>query len=457
MNGKSANLEKFGLGIPEVLLPAAGLDLKVWAVVACDQYSSEREYWERVRHFVDDKPSTLNLIFPECYLEDKDAQDRINQIHRSMDLYLDKGYLASSGQGFVLVERSTPYVASPRLGLLALLDLERYDFRQGSKSLIRPTEGIILSRLPPRMAIRRAASLELPHVMVLVDDPKETLVEALYRRKEYYKKLYDFELMEGGGHVRAWLLNEQPCLDQISLALHGMAKSKTFPRRHGSDEPLLFAVGDGNHSLATAKAIWEEVKTQISSMAGTDTEKAARIHNHPARFALAEIVNIHNKGLPFHPIHRVLFNLDSRDFFAALKTEGVEIIQLPDSHQAFSRCDEEDPEAAHRIAWVMRGRAGLLRFVNPNAKLAVGSLQNFLDRYLKSRPGCAIDYIHGSGSLLSLSERPDSLGLYCPPIDKSSFFSTIVKDGVMPRKSFSMGEAPEKRFYIEARRIKPGE
>jgi len=456
MNEKEFSLKPFGLGIPEVLLPRSGLDLPRWAVVACDQYSSEKEYWERVRDFVGEKPSTLNLIFPECYLEDEDAQERIQKIYAAMDLYLSQGFLESPGKGFVLVERSTPYVASPRLGLLALLDLERYDYREGSRSLIRPTEGTILSRLPPRMAIRRAAALELPHVMVLVDDPEQTLVEALYRRREYYPRLYDFELMEGGGHARSWLLNDAASLALVDSALRKLADPEAFARRHGSDHPLLFAVGDGNHSLATAKAIWEELKQEIGGMPGSASEKEELLENHPARYALAEIVNIHNAGLPFHPIHRLLFNLDTRDFFAALEAEGVELIQLPDASQAFRRCDEADPESAHRIAWVIQGRAGLLRFTAPQAKLAVGSLQNFLDRYLKTRPGCGIDYIHGSGSLLSLASKPGSMGLYCPPVDKASFFSTIVRDGVMSRKSFSMGEAPEKRFYIEARHIKNG-
>ncbi|MDX9827334.1 MAG: DUF1015 domain-containing protein [Spirochaetia bacterium] len=456
MNNEFETLKKLGLGVPEVLLPDHGLDYGAWAVVACDQYSSEREYWERVREFVGDKPSALNLIFPECYLDDEDAQDRIGRIHGTMNQYLREGYLKSPGKGFVLVERSTAYVASPRLGLLVLLDLERYDFNQGSKSLIRPTEGTILSRLPPRMAIRRAAALELPHVMVLVDDPGATLIEALYRRREYYPRLYDFQLMEGGGHVRAWFLNDQASIQLIDSALQDLADPEAFARRQGSGDPLLFAVGDGNHSLATAKAIWEETKAGISQGAGTESEKAALLKNHPARYALAEIVNIHDKGLPFHPIHRVLFNLDSRDFFRALEAEGVEITQLSEPKEAFLRCDQEDPEQAHRAAWVTQGRAGLLRFTKPRAKLAVGSLQDFLDRYLKTRPGASIDYIHGSGSLLSLASKPGSLGIYCPPIDKDSFFSTIVKDGVMPRKSFSMGEAAEKRFYIEARRITNG-
>lgn len=453
MNDWTKVLGALGVGIPEPLLPSAGLDHGAWAVVACDQYSSEREYWERVRKNIGDKPSTLNLIFPECYLDDEDARERIEEIHRTMNLYLSEGYLKSPGKGFVLVERSTPYVPRPRLGLLALLDLEHYDFQAGSKSLIRPTEGTILSRLPPRMAIRRTAALELPHVMVLVDDQDKTLIEALHKRKEYYPRLYDFELMEGSGHVRAWFLDDEASLGLIGSALQSLADPEAFMRRQGSREPLLFAVGDGNHSLATAKAVWEEIKAGIPGTSMSESGRAALLKTHPARYALAEIVNIHDEGLPFHPIHRLLFNVDPGDFFAAAKDEGVEISQLSDAKEAFGRCDEEDPQKAHRIAWATGGRAGLLRFMKPGAKLAVGSLQDFLDRYLKKRPDCSIDYIHGSGSLLSLASRPGSLGLYCPPIDKDSFFPTIVRDGVMPRKSFSMGEAPEKRFYIEARRI----
>ncbi len=448
-------LKDLGVDVPAVLLPAPGINMRRWAVVACDQYSSERHYWERVEGFVGDAPSALHCIFPECYLEDKDSDQRIGRIQRTMERYLSAGYLASPGEGFVLLERRTPFESSPRIGLLSLLDLERYDYGKNSESLIRPTEGTILSRLPSRMAIRREAALELPHVMVLVDDPAKSLIEPLYAKREYFSRLYDFELMEGGGHVAAWHIHDESSMAGIANALSALADPQAFQQRHGKGKPLLFAVGDGNHSLATAKAIWEETKKSLTLHPGKAEVSASMLAAHPARYALVELLNIYDPGLPFHPIHRMLFNVDEAEFFAALRSRGVERMDCPDAGEAFRLCDEADPQAAHRIAWVKGRRAGILRFLHPESRMAVGSLQDFLDEYLARNPATRIDYIHGSGSLKALAEKPGNLGLYCPPVDKRSFFSTIVRDGVMPRKSFSMGEAPEKRFYIEARKIRP--
>ena len=448
--------EKFlelGLGLPEIYLPVEKLDHQAWAVVACDQYSSEREYWEKVAGLVGSNPSTLNMIYPECYLEDGDKAERIARIQSFMGNYLARGYLETPGEGFILVERTTPYEKKPRIGLVVSVDLEKYQYGKDSKSLIRPTEGTIVERLPPRMEIRRGAPLELPHIMILMDDPSRSVIEPLYEKRAYLKKLYNFDLMAGSGHLRGWFVKDEASLETIVSTLGRLADPEIFRAKYGIDDVLLFAVGDGNHSLATAKATWEEVKASFSGK--PEAEAAESLALHPARFALVELLNIYDEGLPFHPIHRVLFNVDRKELFAALAKAGARISTMPGSREAFGACDLPDPDGGHRIAWTDGQSSGLIIFDRPVAKLASGSLQEVLDVYLENHPATTIDYIHGSGSLESLASRPGNLGLYLPPVDKGSFFATVIQNGVMPRKTFSMGEAPEKRFYMEARKIVP--
>lgn len=449
MSSARERLRALGVGVPNVYLPGKGVDHHTWAVVACDQYSSERAYWDRIDSTVGGAPSALKLIFPECYLEDKDKEARIASIRASMRAYLDAGFLESQGEGFVLVERTTPYEAQPRVGLMITLDLEKYRYGKDSKSLVRPTEGTIVERLPPRMAIRRGSPLELPHIMVLIDDPARRAIEPLYEKRRYFTSLYDFDLMENSGHVRGWHVRDESALAGIADALESLANPEAFKARYGSKDTLLFAVGDGNHSLATAKAIWEELK---ASFAGRPDEDAL-LENHPARFAMVELLNIYNEGLPFHPIHRVLFNVDEKAFFSGLKAQQATLRRTADAASAFAECDAPAQDGSHTIAFCASTGAGLLTFPHPDTPLAAGSIQHYLDGYLKSHPETSIDYIHGSGSLRSLGEKPGNIGLYLPPVDKGSFFETVIRDGVMPRKTFSMGEAPEKRFYMEARRI----
>jgi hypothetical protein len=456
MAGYVDKLASLGVKVPEVLLPAAETDYSKWAVVACDQYSSEREYWRRAEAFVEGAPSTLGLIFPEAYLEDADAEARIARIQAGMRRYLEDGVLASAGEGLVLVERSTPYGSKPRVGLVLAVDLEAYRYDPDSASLIRPSEGTIVERLPPRMRIRRGAALELPHIMLLLDDPKRAVIEPIYAARSSLPELYDAELMFGSGRVRGWQVKAPALLESMAAALGRLADPAAFEAAHGSKRPLLFAVGDGNHSLATAKAVWEEIK------AGRGEEPG--IMEHPARYALAELVNVHDEGLPFHPIHRILIGLDEGALIDALAAgpgdasrSGLEfeIDRLASPEAAIAAV--EDPtvkgDAAQRIACISPTGSLVIAFPRPKAKLAAGTLQDFLDPFLKSRPGVGIDYIHGKTSLLALAAKPGNLGLYLPPIDKSGFFETVIRDGVMPRKTFSMGEAAEKRFYIEARRI----
>ncbi len=458
MTDHRAKLESLGLRLPEVLLPAAGTDYGKWAVVACDQYSSEREYWKRAEGLVAGAPSTLGLIFPEAYLEDADADGRIARIQATMRDYLARGVLASVGEGLVLVERFTPFEKKPRVGLVLAVDLEAYRYGADSTSLIRPSEGTIVERLPPRMRIRRGAPLELPHIMLLLDDPKRSVIEPVHAARKDLPTLYDFELMLGSGRIRGWKVADPAVLDAMAQALAALADPAAFKAKYGSDHPLLFAVGDGNHSLATAKAGWEEMKAAHPG--------DASLSEHPARYALVELVNVYDEGLPFHPIHRLLTGVDEGALLGALEgaSEGAaarglafEIDRCPSPAAAMAAVDATDANVsgAQKIACLSPAGSLVITFPKPKAKLAAGTLQDFLDPFLKSSPGLGIDYIHGTESLLALAAKPGNLGLYLPPIDKSGFFATLVRDGVMPRKTFSMGEAPEKRFYVEARKIVP--
>jgi hypothetical protein len=453
MASARARLERIGVSVPELYLPGAGVDYRKWAVVACDQYSSEREYWEELDREVDGAPSTLRLIFPECYLEDGDKDLRIATIQTTMQEYLEKGILVPKGHGCMLVERATPFEKKPRLGLVLAVDLERYQYGKDSKSLIRPTEGTIVERLPPRMAIRRGAPLELPHIMILIDDPARTVIEPLYQKRQYFERVYDFDLLKNSGHVRGWFIKEEPVFEQIAEALERLGDPEAFRAKYGEDEVLLFAVGDGNHSLATAKAIWEETKASYAERPGGE----AMLASHPARYALVELVNLYDEGLPFHPIHRVLFNIEAQDFLGTLAEAGAEIQYVSDAAQAFAMVDAAGTgnvaSAVHRFAFVAENRAGTITFRKPKARLAVATIQEYIDAYRKGHPDVGIDYIHGTASTEALGRRKGNLGLYLPPVDKASFFSVVVHDGVMPRKTFSMGESPEKRFYIEARKI----
>jgi hypothetical protein len=454
MDDLKAGFSKLGIGIPEVYLPAPGVDYSRWAVVACDQYSSERNYWEQVSRYVGRSPSTFNLIYPEAYLEEPDKAERIGGIQASMRDYLARKVIENKGPGFVLVERHSAFSDKPRVGLIVAVDLERYEYKRGSTSLIRPTEGTIVERLPPRMQIRRGAPLELPHIMLLLDDPARSVIEPLYSGRAKLPALYDFDLMQGAGHLRGWHVSDPEVLGAVRRALERLADPLAFERKHSSADVLLFAVGDGNHSLATAKAIWEETK---AGLAPGDP----LLESHPARYALVELVNIYDEGLPFHPIHRLLFNVKPTEFVSALRTANpkgsparanVRMQVCHDPASAFAAVNER-VEDAHRIGFTSERSSGYLEFLKPAAHLATETIQTFLDSFLASHPGAGIDYIHGDESLVSLASRPGNLGLYLPPVDKASFFGDIIRDGVMPRKTFSMGEAPEKRFYVEARRI----
>jgi len=437
-----------GLKVPEILLPAPEVDLRRWAVIACDQYTSQPDYWQRVEQEVGDAPSTLRLIFPEVYLERPGSEERIAAINRTMRAYLDDGVLRRLPPGFVLLDRTTARTPS-RKGLMVALDLEQYDYRPGADSLIRATEGTILDRLPPRIKVRQDACLELPHIMVLIDDPRRTVIEPLF--DESLPALYDFELMAGGGRLRGWQVSEPRLLRQVGEALARLADPEAFATRYRLDgkPPLLYAMGDGNHSFATAKAIWDRLKAEAG-----DTRQ---VMGHPARWALVELVNLHDPGLEFEAIHRVVFGVEPEallaDLDAWLAGQGCRVTRLvPESPQ---RLDEAVAAAGtgQRLGWVAGPTCGLLEVEQAPSNLAVGTLQAFLDDWL-ARNGGRIDYVHGAEVVRRLGEQAGNIGFLLPAISKFELFRSIVLDGALPRKTFSMGEADEKRFYLECREIK---
>jgi hypothetical protein len=433
--------DDIGIQIPQIYLPRKGTNLTKWAVIACDQFTSEPEYWQEVEKLVGKAPSTYNLVLPEVFLEKPGEEARIKFIQDKMRYYLQNKFLEPH-EGLIYVERTVD--GKTRRGLMLCLDLERYDFTKGSTSLIRATEGTIVERLPPRMKIRTGAALELPHILVLIDDPLRTVLEPLAAAKSNLEKLYDFDLMLGSGHLTGYAVNE--ALEaQVVASLRGLADPEAFAAKYGfsQDKPvLLFAMGDGNHSLATAKAVWERMKPEV----GLD---------HPTRYALIELENVHDEGLEFEPIHRVLFGL-KRDIFAALKGHfGTNFTYTPvaGTEEMIKAVDNAlGPRQA--IGLVGGGRDfGLLEIANPSSNLPVGTLQAFLDPFINEGGADKIDYVHGGEIVCKLGAQPGNAGFCVPGMDKSELFKTVILDGALPRKTFSMGEAREKRFYMEARKI----
>lgn len=442
------HFENIALQVPEILLPREGTDLTKWAVVACDQYTSQPKQWETIAQTAADSPSTLNIIFPEVYLEDGDADTRIASINQAMQRYLREQILVPQNPGFILVDRKTAHVPS-RKGLIVALDLEHYDFSTGSKTLIRATEGTVMERIPPRVKIRQNAPIESPHIMVLIDDPDKTVIEPLFQRQ--LKKLYDFDLMLDSGHITGYLVDEPDAIASIADSLARLADPENFKKRYdvADGRVLLYAMGDGNHSLATAKVIWETLKREAA-------DKDA-IMRHPARYSLVELVNIHDAGLEFEPIHRVLFNLDYKDLFARMRTyfekQGSTCATQTFASLAELKAQPQTQPQAHLFPYVTPGGYGIFTVDTPKLFLEYATLQTFLDAYLKETPSVKIDYVHGEEIVTELGSQAGNIGFYLPTISKQTFFKTIVLDGALPRKTFSMGHADEKRFYLECRRI----
>jgi uncharacterized protein (DUF1015 family) len=444
--------DTLALGRPEILLPKAGIDLMKWAVVACDQYTSEPEYWEKVKGFVGEAPSTLNLIFPEVYLGEPDADARIARIRENMRLYLDRGVF-DEHEGFVYVERQTS--SGTRRGLVVCLDLEQYDYQKGAESLIRATEGTILSRIPPRVRIREGAPLEIPHIMVLIDDPENKVLGALQARRRDLRKLYDFELMMDAGRLTGYAVEGEEAEKEITDGLQALADPWAFVKKYGLNPEtpvLLYAMGDGNHSLATAKTIWEGSKEAAGDLCS--------VMSSPLRYALVEAMNLHDPALTFEPIHRVLFDLAPgwkiiEEFIRFYPGKSIyKDCVTPETVRALL---DERPQGRHRIGIIQAGGLGVFEVSRPDANLAVGTLQRFLDSLLDQKAARRIDYVHGAETVSRLGRGPGAVGFYLPAMDKRELFKTVILEGALPRKTFSMGQAWEKRFYMEARRLSPGE
>lgn len=413
----------------DILLPK-GCDLNKWSVVACDQYTSQPEYWARVGQWVGNEPSALHLILPESCLEGPNVDQDIAEINLTMARYLKDGRFNTYPDSIFYVERKLDN-GKVRRGLIGMVDLEQYDYEPGSPAQIRATEGTVLSRIPPRVAVRKNAPIELPHIMLLTDDPERTVIEPLAGQTGDMEVVYDFELMERGGHITGWKLGEGQMV-QVASALTALADPAAFNARYGTkDMPvLLFAVGDGNHSLATAKESYERQKKL------TAPEQWANI---PARFALVELGNLHDESLEFEPIHRVVFDVEPEHLLAGLTAA------YPGAHYGAGE--------GHVLEYVYAGGEGCITVPAPEAQLPVGTLQAFLDDYLKKNGG-RIDYIHGDDVTRDLALQPKSIGFLLPAMGKDELFPTVIHDGVLPRKTFSMGEAHDKRFYLEARKIR---
>lgn len=478
-----------------ILLPKDGIDMEKWSVIACDQYTSQADYWKTVEEFVGDAPSTLNVVFPEIYLGNKkndkncacengscaddhttmyasmSDSERIACINSTMEKYLSDGIIQQVvTDGYVLVERTTE--SGIRLGIVGVVDLDDYDFDPKNPTLIRATEGTVISRIPPRVKIREHAAIELPHVMLLVDDPVDKaddvsdegkltgiynignvehgIIEYVYSLKDSFRKLYDTDLMQGGGHIRGYAI-EGEAAKQVTDA---------FAKKQEQSGGFLFAVGDGNHSLATAKTCWKNIKES-----GKFTEE--QLKTHPARYALVEICNLHSEALEFKPIHRLLTNVDVKDmlsFFEAEitkqgleSTEGDEIVfeyaESGNDNSAKPANGNEMVSENSAVTCTAPIKSSGINITNRGDRLPVEILQGILDKYLETHDNVSIDYIHGDDALHRLVKETNGCGIFLQSIDKSTLFPAINAGGVLPRKTFSIGEANEKRYYMECHNI----
>lgn len=399
----------------DILLPQ-NVAMEKWSVVACDQYTSQQDYWDRASAHVGDAPSTLHMIFPEVYLDGPNDAARIASINRTMDTYLNQGLFRTCPASFILVER-TLLDGSIRRGLIGKVDLEGYDYTAGSHSPIRATEGTVESRLPPRVRIRENAALELPHVLALIDDPGQTVIEPAAARASAFETVYDFDLWEGG-HITGRLIpaaETRPIMDALAALFS----------KCGGPEDVVIPVGDGNHSLATAKASFEKLKQRLSR---------EQWETHPARWALVELVNLRDEAQKFEPVHRVIFDTDPEALITALR-------------KAY-------PGGGYNLECVAEGKRETLSLSFPAGILPVDPLQRFLDAYLREHAG-TLDYIHEDEALLALASKPGAVGFLLPPMDKAALVPTVRESGPLPRKTFSMGHSCEKRYYLEARKIQP--
>lgn len=395
--------------IPDVKEP------EKWAVVSCDQFTSQRDYWTQLKEYVGEAPSALNLIFPEVYLEDADVADRILTINATMRAYLQNGVFKTLKDSFVLVKRDTCYGLS-RLGLIVAIDLEDYSYSYPTEMPLRATEGVVLDRIPPRLKIRKDAPIELPHILVVMDDRQKSVIEPLWEKRDSLEKLYDFDLNMKGGHLTGYAVKASEVMDKLSVY------ENNVKGLYGIETDFTFAVGDGNHSLATAQAHWNEVKKTL-----TDDER----ENHPARYALCELENLHDDGIVFEPIHRFIFGADESDFVAYMSGE----LKGSGKLKLFTSAMEYVISA------------------NSNSAECIAEIQAAVDKYISSHKGVTVDYIHGTEHLEKIASENEGVAIFMPCIQKEDLFGYVAAHGNLCRKAFSMGEAEEKRYYYEAHKI----
>lgn len=420
----------------DILLPQ-NIDLQKWSVIACDQYTSDKQYWEAVYEYVQDAPSALKIILPEIFLNQSDVAQQIKKINKTMGTYIREDLFQTYQQAFIYVTRRLSD-GNIRKGIVGMLDLEDYAFYKGAQTPVRATEGTVLDRIPPRVKIREDAPLELPHIMILIDDPDMEVIEPIENRLQNFHILYDFNLMQKGGHITGRLLDETEN-NRIINALDRLSAPHNLNKKYGNTTqlPFTFAVGDGNHSLATAKTCYENLKKTLS---------AEQLKNHPARYALVELVNLHDKSLHFEAIHRAVFHINPQDMLLSLKNYYKEI--------QISEIKTDVPEGAHTFTILINGQTLFASVKNPKCNLSVGTLQEFIDIYI-AKNGGIVDYIHGDYVVAKLvAESPeDTIGFILPDMKKDDLFKTVILDGALPRKTFSMGRAEDKRFYLESRKI----
>ena len=411
-----------------ILLPKKDIDMTKWSVVACDQYTSEPEYWKNVERIVGDNPSTLRLTLPEIFLEEEDVENRISKINSTMQEYIDNNIFDEYKDTMLYIER-TQKDGRIREGIIAMVDLEDYNFEVGSESLIRATEKTVIERIPPRLKVRENALLELPHIMILIDDDKKEIIEELKNKVSENDVIYDFDLMENGGHIKGFKLSDKTISD-IENKIEKLADKDTFEKKYNVKNKgvLLFAMGDGNHSLATAKTNYENLKKELSK---------EEYLNHPSRYALVELVNLHSEALEFEPIHRVIFDTDVDKLIKSL----------------YEYYDINEDGNGEYFELVTKDIDKKLYISNPKSNISVGSIQIFLDEYLKDNKG-KIDYIHGDETTKNMGKQDNNVAILFNVMKKEELFKTVILDGALPRKTFSMGHSYDKRYYLESRKIK---
>lgn len=409
----------------DIMLPASA-PMEKWAVIACDQFTSDNAYWERVRKNAEGSASTINLVLPEALLGTPEEEKQTALINKTMADYIESGVFKTYENSFIYVERTMDN-GTIRKGLVGMVDLEAYDFNVGSTADIRATEKTVLERIPPRVKVRKDAPIELPHIIMLCDDHEKVLIEPITAKKNSLKKVYDCDLMEGGNHITGWLVEgaDADAFNEV-FAKYSETVGSKYEGLKGT--PMILATGDGNHSLATAKTCYEELK---KANPGKD------LSNHPARYALVELENIHDEAQVFEPIHRVIFNIDPKKFLADAKA---------------AICTE-DKNAGFPVKVYFGSECEEIILDHSKGELAVGILQAWLDEYLKTNGG-EIDYIHDDDALIDLAKKENTIGFLLPAMEKSQLFRGVIADGALPRKTFSMGHSREKRYYVEARKIK---